>query len=560
MPPPVWKQLLKKDDQSRFAQFHESTEAYELMEVLVAACDAHLAATSLEFLASGCEDVSSALPAAATLVMAPAPELQEAHRRLTELFLAEFQAFNEHRLDNRPNRNELCFLVLMQYHYCVRGRQPHWAVNEPALRFAPPEQTYRDLLDSRCRLAEAMCRHGHLVSGQPYETRRSRAQRRRETRMDMVCPTEYSLVEWHEMRKRQQDEDAAEELADRGAEELVRQAAERRRRQRPDHDDDAELVPIGDDDGDGPVDPGDAQTRSWPAPAPYPGDEPALADEVSFFATCYYSTVGGVDAPSADVDAAPDMQQVRSRLTNAATGTGTGLLWDPAQASTLYLPMATQLFAQLWTERRWRHAHPTVEVDVDTAPFLAFVADRMETEIQDGQVKELSFNIYSLLLPIGAKGLAKRVWGGAGSSMRTLLNRMSGSAIIHEIDELFDTQAAIKLIGYDAAHPLQDALCMVVAQMGCWLHDNDFSMVSRCTVPADQVMGQQHKARLSPVIVKLCGEWVVLSKGQWHKPREPNTFAAAWLVYLTVLKRDHKFSVDTVSNLSYWEQVLGCRL
>jgi hypothetical protein len=543
----VWRQALARDNEARFAAFYEDTEPYDLMESVVDACNEHLATTSLEHLASASED-DAAVPPAEFLLMRDSAEVRRAQQRLLQLFLRDFHKHNDARHDLLPTRNELAFMALMLHHYCTAGRRPHWASGEPALRYGPPEEAFRDLLDSRCRLAQAMCRHGHAIRGAPYETRAAKAERRRENRMDMLCPTSYTLVEWHELRKRQQDEDAAEALADQAMAMRVRRFAERRR------------LGAGDDDA--------LELPTWRRPAP-PPDVAALQDEVSFFVACYYCTVGldglaPLVAGMAGVDVSPRMAQARRAMTNAAEGTAMGLLWsvDPATAPALYLQMACQFFAQLWAEQAQRARLPVVLADDDYAAasraLLAYVADRMDTEVQEGQVKELSYNAYSLLLPVGAKGLAKRVWGGVGSSMRAVLNKMCGGAVIHELDEMFDTQAAMQLIGYDAHHPLHDALCMTIIQSGCFCHDNDFSMVSRCMASSVDQLDKMAE-RKAPVIARLCGEWLVMSKGSWHRPAT-NSFCAAWLLFLRVLKRQHGFAMDTMSNLGYWEGVLGCSL
>jgi hypothetical protein len=236
-------------------------------------------------------------------------------------------------------------------------------------------------------------------------------------------------------------------------------------------------------------------------------------------------------------------------------------------AALSYLLMCSSFFAQVWIEQKWRDRFPIRDVRVDTRPFATYTADRVECELQENQVKEFGYNAYTLLLPIGGKGLARRTWGGRGGAPRTILNKMNGTSIIHEIDELFDTQASLKLIAYDDQHPLQDPLALMLVQMTCSGNSSTFSMVSRCTLASCDLMhmgaalevGPAHRR---PLIVRLCNEWMVQDPqgtGSWVRP-SVNKFSAAWLVFLSLLKQNHHFSLDTLTDLRYWEQVLGVSL
>lgn len=573
MPRALWKQRLEQDNLTRFAPYYEDTEAHDLMAQLSEACHDHLVLTSLEHLASASESLE--LPE--DLLMAHDDGLHQAFLRLKQLFVRDFHTNNVTYHTTQLNNNELIFLVLMKYLYCYRCRKPEWAAKEPPLRYAPPRDSCLDLLDAKFRLAETMCVHGHLVHGVPYETRRARAQRRRDNRMDQLAPTTMSIVEWQRRRQEQEYEDILEATADARKAEIVRQAAEvvqkRHRRQREDEEYLEDMYPVEDEDVDDPTEhidlmPPEART-DWSAPAPFP-DVRAVEEEVAFYMTCYYSTVltAKLNAIVAqhgyvELEPSPERQEAQLKLTNGAKGTTAGQLWSTGRMAIQdFLLMACQFFAQVWTEEMWRTKFPTETIAVSTRPFMAYVAESMSLELQETHVKEIGYATYSLLLPIGSKGLAKRVWGGTGSSMRAVVNKMVGSSVIHEIDEMFDTPAAMQLIGYDPHHPLQDSFSIAMAQKGCFSGDNDFSMVTRCIVGPDELMSKQSRFEgRNPVIVKLCGEWLVYDNGMFYKPTAKqdgmsNTFPAVWMTFLKVLKNNHKFAMDAVSNLSFWETLL----
>ena len=292
--------------------------------------------------------------------------------------------------------------------------------------------------------------------------------------------------------------------------------------------------------------------REFPRVEPYP-DVGALMDEVSFFVTCYWvegPPEGGVD------------QSACYRLTNGAVGGELGELWSGSAASK-YLIMATQFFAQAWTERRWLERFPVSEVVVPaewTDGFGAFLVERLNTQMQEEHVKEFSSNCYETLLPIGARGLAMRLNGSRGGAARKLVYLTQSVSVVSEIDEMFDTEASLKLVGYDPAHPLQDAMSCMFVQVACDT-ESDFSMVLRCTLPtADLIQrGKQLETCPTPLICRLCNQWLVADRGAWHRP-SVNTFAAAWMVLLSLLKQHHDFQLDVMTDLSYWEQKLGVTL
>jgi len=557
MPLASWKQELLRERTERLSEYYEDESAYQLMEDIVTACDAHLERTSLEHLASLTDSSSSThLPLGLTL---DSDELDDKVERLRDLFLRDFVSQNVPRSDSRPNKNELQFMALSKAHYVLRSRTSMWAEKEPRMRLPEHEtEVLREFMDARSRLAQAMSVHGHLVSGKPYENRRSRAQRRRENRMDFLCPSDLTLSEWHDARLRQEEEAAHEVEAERKQVELVNRAAAQMRRRK--HHDSEE-----DEDDDDPVqhrELDELPRREWAKAASFP-NVAALTDEIAFFLTTYFvEGVDALDAALATSEISEERLKQRNRLTNGASKGGLGLVWkDDDHVGQSYLKMSSQFLAQVWTEQRWRRKFPTTDVVVAPAErttFGVYVADRLEVQMQEEQIKEFSANAYELLLPIGGRGLARRELGTRGGAARKLVHRCHGKSVVEEIDELFDTEAATKLIGYDSGHPLHDALAMMLVQTSCYgAAASNFSMVERCTVASSELITRGVKTDGTPLIVRAMGEWLIHDGGRWHRPMPENSFATAWLVFLRLLKARHRFSVDAITELSYWQELLG---
>jgi hypothetical protein len=547
----IWKQVAQKHTQGELAPYFEDEEAYSIMTRVSDACDAHLLKTSLEYLANRGE--FKLFPVDLTLV--PSAQLSADCDRLKTLFLRDFLKHNENRKDSAPTKNELVFLVLAEAHYTITARSIRRAEQESNLRVEPTADSLRLLLNARIRLGEWMSVHGHVVSGKPYETRQQRAQRRRDNRLSKLCPSDYTIVEWQAMRMRQEAEDNLERRKEEMEKQLIDERSAKKR------------VAAGS------VEPRSSpllDQRRWRPAAKYPDVEEAMAD-VSYFLTCYYND--GPDVLREELEHNDDVVASnldrRDALTNSSRGGALGLLWndDPRLVASAYLIAATQFFAQAWSEEYWRNRFPVVnDVDVDTASFARYVIGRMDSqELQEEHMKEFTTNCYEQLMPIGARGLSQRMVGTRSGDTRRLLYTMHGVSVVSEVDEMFDTESARRLVAYDETHPLFDALSLMLVQFTCYAEtQNDFSMISQCTIPTSQII-RQGKALddtseiRRPWIVKICGEWMVHDRGEWWRPTI-NRFGAAWLVFLALLKQRYQFNMDVVTNLGYWETNHGCVL
>jgi hypothetical protein len=558
----LWKVQAEIERSETFGLFYENEDAYVIVDRLVQTCDEHLARTSLEYLASASEQCI--LPPGLTIH----PDTLKADvDALQQLFLRDFMTFNQPRKDLKPTKNELVFMALARAHYISNARA-RWAHHEPRLRIS---EAVRPLLDARIRLGCAMSVHGHLVKGLPYETVEQRRKRRQEERIDGLCPLDFTYGEWEEMKEKQRKEEAKDAEEDSRKSAVIREAAQiarhkKRKAVRESHDEVGELYPSDEDDD--PIPKGDEYSirlSDFPPPSPFPSLE-SLWDEVSYFLTCYWvegpeSVARYIDAHK-DVTPSPAMIQSRDRLTNSASGGDLGLLWSD-NAATHYLIMATQFFAQAWTEHRWKSRFPIRDVEVPDdwqQGFTTYVVDRLEMQLQDENVKEFSSGVFELLMPIGGRGLFQRLQAARGGAARKLVYRMQSVAAVSEIEEMLSTEAAIKLIGYDDTHPLYDPLVLMLVQMSCYAENPDFSMTERCMVQTSDLLqrGKALELRDSmrrPLIVRVCGEWMV-HDDEWIRPF-PQRFSSAWMTFLSLLKDKYNFQMDTINDLSYWEQKLG---
>lgn len=574
-----WKQAVIK---ARNPVYYEDEEAYVIIDRLLSACDAHLGCTSLEYLASSSERPSlSNLPPNLTLDETDIHLKDE--KRLRELFLRDFVLHNQPQIG--LTKNELLFLALAKAHYTLRARTFKWAEKEPRLRVDTPACVFGPLMDARTKLAETMSVHGHIVHGVPYETRQSKQRRRKECRMDRLCPTDHTLVEWQELRKAQEDEEAREANEEVERARRVQQAL--RLRKRRVEEEEGQLYPSDEDDDyrdeaqHGDPDRIIGEGVEWKPQAAFPNVDSAM-DEVSFFLTCYY--VAGVEALADEMGSVPEEELVlseerkkeRDLLTNGSQGGNLGDMWrhefnpsDPRNYARSYLVMATQFFAQAWCEERWWATFPMRVVKVPVAlqrGFAGYVAGRLDQSIQDSHLKEFHANCFEWLLPIGGRGLATRLTGVKGGQPRKRMYQMHGVSVVSEIDEMVDSEAGVRLVGYDPLHPLFDAQAMMWVQSTCYGQNASlFSMIARCTLPTDQLlrMGkalEEKGVSRRPWIVRLCGVWLVHDKDQgWVRPNKEG-FASAWLVFLCLLKEKHRFQMDDLNDLSYWEAKLRVKL
>ena len=551
---PAWKQAVLDERAGPLAPFFEDTRPMELGKIVITRCDDHLKHTSLDYLASRSE-APFTLPSGLLLD----DDIDEEEKEMKDLFLSDFVRHNETKRNGLATHNELMLMSLAKVHYVRRSRTRKWAELEPWIRTAPTADVVRLLMEARVRLGEAMSRHGHLVGGVPYETRTEKHKRRQENRMDRLCPTDHSLTEWQEKRRQQQEEDERETAKETAQRQLIKEALKlvKRKREKPADYDDEDAIP----EGVPPLNP-----RAFPPAAPYP-DVDELFEEAAFFLTCYWAFHEQELAATfgEHLEVVPSNAEVCHRLTNGAVGGEMGLVWS-GNTATMYPIMATQFFAQAWSEQRWLQKHPVRDVAVSQRwleAFAAFLIERLDTQMQDEHVKEFSSNCYEVVLPIGGRGLIKRCYGAQGGEARRQVYRAHSVSVVAEIDEMFDTEASLKLIGYDDTHPLGDAMAMMFVQTSCDSEaPESFSMVDRCMLATSELIqrGRVLEITKTPVITRLTNEWVVLhpKEGLWLRP-STNTFAAAWMVFLSLLKDEYDFEVGGTT-LSYWEQKLSIQV
>jgi hypothetical protein len=564
----LWKSIVKKEREEKYSQFYEAEDAYAVMERLVSACDEHLSDTSLEYLASATE--RCILPEGLTR-----GGLEKDTSALKTMFLESFPLHNLPRKDLKPTKNELQFMALARAHYvsCARGRGD-WATREVKVRTAPAADSIRALLDARIRLGCAMSTHGHVIKGVPYETAEQRRARREEERMDRLCPLDHTINEWEELRQKQRMEEAKEVEEEQRKALLIREAVQVARHMKKRKAPADDLYEWDNEDPDEePIPKGDATllASTFPPPAPYP-DLEDLFDEVSFFLTTYWvegnEEVAKFVELDKEIEPSPECVKARDALTNSASGGDLGMCWADNCASS-YLIMATAFFAASWTEYMWKAKFPVRDVQVPLPwmeGFASYIIDRLEIQLQDETCKMFSSASFEMLMPIGARSLVQRMLGARGGAARKLVYRLHSVAVVAECDELISTESAIRLIGYDESHPLFDALAATFVAMSCFGEHTDFSMIDRCTVATSDLIQRGRAFDLKgplrrPLITRLCGEWLVHDcvTDQWIRPF-PNKFSSSWMVLLSLLKESHRYSMDSMTDLSYWDAKLGTSL
>ena len=554
----LWKQVLLKERQTKHAHLFEPEEAYDVMRRVVDICDNHLCETSLEYLAATTERMD--IPPNLTL-----GGLHDDLRSLKGMFLQNFGDFNQPRKDLLPTKNELILFAMAMGHYCTKARSK-FGWKEPRLRMQPAEDTVRDLLDARIRLGAAMCTHKHMIRGLPYETAEQRRKRRDDERLDKQCPSDYTIVEWEDMREKQRFEEEKEAAESARREALIRQAVEaiRGKKRKAEWDDDS-------DSSDEEMVVDEVNRQVFPDPDPYPetGD---LWDEVSYFLACYW-VEGGDDLKKyfdehKDVEPSQESVKIRDRLTNSAKGGELGGLWS-GNAATNYLLMASSFFSQVWTEEYWRDKYPMTKVSIPVSwqeAFTTFICRRLELQQQDDHIKSFTATAYENLMCIGGRALMIRTSGARGVRPMKMVYKMNSVFTASEINEMIDTEAGIRLIGYDPLHPLYDALTQMQVDVACMGEDADFDMASRCMVQTSDLVLRgkafdiQNPLR-RPLITKICGQWMVHHPltMEWVVPY-PNNFRSGWMTFLSLLKEGYNMQLDDVTDLSYWEKRLNIEI
>lgn len=541
---------------------------------------------------------------------------------LTRMYIRDFSQFNVHRAMNQWTVNELCFVTLALANYVIKGRCAlicgvlAWR-KEIRTRTLPAKDVLQDLMNARTRLAYAMSRHHHLVSGVPFLTAGKLKERNEKTRTDVLNPADFKPVEWEQKVKESETNKREEEQRKAFLSKVVLEGKERAKRSRarldrdelPETEEEIALRFLGRmtlaEHGDNePYEPDPFWSHNPPGRYVRPGrqqqargDEPGrgakayptktecdmLMDEVSYFIAIYYQRPAALRLlfqEFTEVHAAtpltlsPDAVKLRNTLTNSTPEESAhGELWktDIETYPLRYVTFASQFFAQVYAERYWSARFPCQDVNVAQVHVDAiddFVASRLVLGVQEGVIEETRHHTFDEMLPIGSWNMMSRIRPGVGSNRRDTFFQYNGPNATDEIYEQINTAEALQAVGFNTSHPLYDYVVMAMIQNASYMDDGQAGVLQRCIIDVNQLvrrgkdldttqlMGEKRK----PLIVRILGEWRVHDQGVWHRPLTEGVvssrFAAVWILYLSLLKLHHGFSLEDGLSLAWMEELL----
>lgn len=536
---------------------------------------------------------------------------------LSQTYVRTFAQHNTFCGADQWTFSEDIFIALAWSWYVLRGRRAHWR-KEVRVRLIPSKDALEDLMNARCRLASFMSRHHHLVSGRPFLTAAKLRKRLDDTRVDVLNPANYTPAEWdakvaEAARAKHEEEGRKAFVAN-----VVRAGRERAKRNRarkeldelPETEEEIALRWLGkltlERDGDNDPEVGAFQPDPhWTGTAPprmlrpgrrhdpnarsgqqqqarpYPTEDEcdALMDEVGYYVVVYYHHPAVMELQKMEAkeaqEAAPALSAasvaLRDALTNAIPSDHAhGELWktDLLSYPQRYLAFASQLFAQVATERYWASRFPVRDVALNPAlveAVDAFVESRIAGGVQDGIIDDTRQYVFDALLPIGGLSMMRRMRAGVGNNRRETFFHMHGGGATDEVHEQISTPDAVRAVGFNPAHPLYDYVVMALLQKATYQQDGDGGVLQRCVMNINElarrggdlekthVLGQPRR----PLILHILGEWRVHDQGEWLRPLPSSLgarvgFAAVWMLYLAVLKQDHGYSLEEEDSSLEW--------
>lgn len=568
--PRAWETKLKREE----AKFEEldggDSMPLDLSQQVIMKCDQHLRDTSLEHNLHGGD-----LPD--NVVINEIPKYTE----LKTLFLSSFSKHNEQfSREDVWNKNELMFVALANAWYCMYGRSKYVDA-EIKLRTQSSTEIYQQLMDSRVRLSKMLSfRHWHLIDHKHYETRSEKKELAQKGRLDNKNPHHYNPLEWMKMKDAENDRKLTEMARTMSALEIVewgKKEYERCSRKREHEEEDLDDSPDQEDVYEGIKKPQALTLASHQAPLPFP-EWTNMMDEVSFFITCYMRQPNWMkvminEMTTLALPLTSESLAIRDEYTNQTSDGQNGKLWqvEPESYPKLYVAFASQLMVQVWCEYHWKDAFSRHEVHLDEELVQAahlYVKRRMEFAIGEDLISEMRAIVFEDIMPLSARNMARRLFQSLGSDSRMLCWRFSSTNITENISEQFENETSIRVIGYEGSnHPLYDHLFMSLVQLACYRgRSNKLSMRVRCMIESSQLVRRGSDLNKTesmfmprpPLITCVTGQWMVHHEKTWYHDPTHNSFLAAWLIYLSIMKHNgFHFQLDddtAPTDLSYWEQ------